>query len=356
MKIFVDIGHPAHVHYFKNLILNLKHKGHEFLITAREKDVSQELLDNYNIPYTSRGTGSDSLVGKFFYLLKADFQLLKLARDFKPDIFLSFASPYAGQVSSMIQKPHIAFTDTEHAKLGILSFLPFTNIVLTPYAYKSDHGDKHLRFNGYMEQCYLQKQYFKPNNKVLKKLNLKEDHKFVIIRLVSWKASHDIGHKGFSLDYLQRLIELVENHSKVFFSVEGEIPEQLEKYKLPIDPTEIHSILYYAELFIGEGATMASECAVLGTPSVYVNSLSAGSLENQAKENLIHMFNSTDGVIEKVEEILKNDNYKTEQKIMRDKALEKKIDVNKFMEWFILNYPNSYEKIKENPTFQYKAK
>ena len=58
MKIFVDIGHPAHVHYFKNLILNLKDKGHEFLITARKKDVSQELLDNYNIPYTSRGTGS----------------------------------------------------------------------------------------------------------------------------------------------------------------------------------------------------------------------------------------------------------------------------------------------------------
>ena len=51
MKIFVDIGHPAHVHYFKTLIFNLKHKGHEFLITAREKDVSQELLDNYNIPY-----------------------------------------------------------------------------------------------------------------------------------------------------------------------------------------------------------------------------------------------------------------------------------------------------------------
>ena len=50
---------------------------------------------------------------------------------------------------------------------------------------------------------------------------------------------------------------------------------------------------------------MASECAVLGTPSIYVNSLSAGSLENQEKENLIHMFNSTDGVIEKVEEILK---------------------------------------------------
>ena len=60
--------------------------------------------------------------------------------------------------------------------------------------------------------------------------------------------------------------------------MEGEIPKQLDKYKLPIDPTD-SCILYYAELFIGEGATMASECAVLGTPSIYVNSLSAEALK-----------------------------------------------------------------------------
>ena len=354
MKIFVDLGHPAHVHYFKNLILNLKYKGHEFLITARDKDVSQELLDNYNIPYTSRGKGSDSLVGKFFYLLKANFQLFKLARDFKPDIFLSFASPYASQVSSIINRPHIAFTDTEHAKLGILSFLPFTNILLTPDVYKSDHGNKHLRFNGYMEQCYLQKNYFKPNNKILKELKLKESHKFVIIRLVSWKASHDIGHKGFSLDYLERLIELVKNYAKVFISVEGDIPEKFEKYKLSIDPTEIHNILYYAELFIGEGATMASECAVLGTPSIYINSLSAGSLENQSKEKLIYLFSSTDGVLEKAGEILQDNNYKVKQRNIRDKAFKQKVDVNKLVEWFILNYPKSYRKLKKNPSLQFK--
>ena len=35
---------------------------------------------------------------------------------------------------------------------------------------------------------------------------------------------------------------------------------------------------------------MASECAILGTPSIYVNTLSAGSLEDQAKQNLIHIF------------------------------------------------------------------
>ena len=354
MRIFIDIGHPAHVHYFRYIINKFIKDGHDIFITARKKDVTHQLLDNYNIPYTSRGSGSDSLIGKFFYLLKADLLLLRLAKDFNPDIFLSFASPYASHVSSMIRKPHIGFTDTEHAKLGIFSFLPFTDIVFTPEVYKSDHGNKHLRFNGYIEQCYLQEQYFEPDNNILNELHLEENNKYVIIRLVSWKASHDIGHKGFSLGYLRRLIELIEDQAKVFLSVEGEIPSDLEKYKLSIDPTEIHSILYYAELFIGEGATMASECAILGTPSIYINSLSAGTLDNQEKENLIHIFHSPDGVIEKAQEILGDDNYKARQRNICENALENKIDVNKLIEWFILNYPDSSRKLKENPNLQYK--
>ena len=354
MRIFIDIGHPAHVHYFRHTINKLKNDGHNIFITARRKDVTHQLLDNYNIPYTSRGTGSNSLIGKFFYLLKADLLLLRLAKNFNPDLFLSFASPYASHVSSIIRKPHIAFTDTEHAKLGILSFLPFTDIVFTPQVYKSNHGHKHLRFHGYMEQCYLQKDYFKPNNMILKKLNLKENDKFVIIRLVSWGASHDIGHKGFSLSYLERLIKLVEQKAKVFLSVEGAIPKQLQKYKLSIDPTQIHNILYYAELFIGEGATMASECAVLGTPSIYVNSLSAGSLEDQAKKSLIYMFSTTDGVIEKVQEILEDDHFKVRQKSIRDIVLQNKIDVNRLIEWFILNYPESSKIFRDDPDLQYK--
>ena len=69
MKIFIDIGHPAHVHYFRYTINKLKNDGHNIFITARRKDVTHQLLDNYNIPYTSRGIGSNSLIGKFFYLL-----------------------------------------------------------------------------------------------------------------------------------------------------------------------------------------------------------------------------------------------------------------------------------------------
>ena len=61
MKFLFDVGHPAHVHYFKNLIKLLKKNGNQVLIVAREKDVTHRLLRNYRIPYLSRGKGSKTL-------------------------------------------------------------------------------------------------------------------------------------------------------------------------------------------------------------------------------------------------------------------------------------------------------
>ena len=170
-------------------------------------------------------------------------------KNFKPDMFISFASPYAGHVAFFLRKPHISFTDTEHAKLGIISFLPFTTIVITPKVFKIDLGEKHLKFNGYMEQCYLQEKYFSPSNKVLKQLRLKPEEKYVIIRLVSWNASHDIGHSGISRTVLEELINEIKKYSKIFISSESELPQELEKYKLQINPTEIHNVLYFSRSF-----------------------------------------------------------------------------------------------------------
>ncbi|MFL2982983.1 MAG: DUF354 domain-containing protein [Candidatus Neomarinimicrobiota bacterium] len=340
MRIFLDIGHPAHVHYFRNTVKSLMNDGHKFLITAREKDITHKLLDNYDIPYISRGKGGSNLINKFFYLFKANHQLFILSRKFKPDLFISFASPYAGQVAYFLNIPHISFTDTEHAKLGILAFLPFCDLVVTPTAYKDNFGKKHIYFNGYMEQCYLEKKYFTPNINSLIDLNINNNKKYIIIRLVSWEASHDIGQKGVKIESLLKLINKLKNYATIFISSEGKIPRELKKYRLSIDPTKMHDVLYYATLFIGEGATMASECALIGTPSIYINTLSTGYLEEQQKYGLVYMFNSMQGVKDKALDILSQKNIKEIQQEKSSKILKKKIDVNKFMKNLILNYQN----------------
>ena len=350
MRILFDLGHPAHVHYFKYLIKLLKKNGNQILIIAREKDVTHHLLRNYGIPYLSRGKGSKTLSGKFFYLFKANLRLYKYSVLFKPDLFISFASPYAAQIASYFNKPHIAFTDTEHAKLGIASFLPFTDTIITPKAFKGNLGHNHIKFDGYMEDTYLNPKYFKPNKNIKKKLNLGEREKYVVLRLVSWDASHDIGQKGFRMDKLVNLIDEIKKHARVFISAEDKVPKIFKKYQLSINPNEIHDVLSFADLFIGEGATMASECAIMGTPSIYVNSLSAGTLKDQEKKGILTTFSSSNGLIKKSRDILANPKAKKEAKQKSIELFDKKIDINIFFYWLISRYPKSIIDYKNNLT------
>ena len=115
----------------------------------------------------------------------------------------------------------------------------------------------------------------------------------------------------------------------------------------------MHDALAYATLFIGESATMASECAMLGTPAIFVNSLSAGTLEEQEKYGLIFGFRNSEGALEKAIDLLNTPSLKQEfQKLSRE-MLSGKIDVTAFMVWFVENYPESVKIMKENPSYHY---
>jgi len=268
MKILVDINHPAHVHYFRNFIKSMKKKGHEFIVVSRNKEIEHQLLDYYNIKYTARGDGS-SKFGKIGNLLKTDYLIYKLAKKFNPDLFLSFMHPYPAQIAWYLNKPSIVLSDTEVANLHKKLTLPFASKVITPTCFKLDFGKKHVRFSGFMELFYLHPNYFSPNPNVLNLLNIKNKERYVVIRFISWKAVHDIGHKGLTQESKLNLVKaFIANNYKVFISSEDKLPYELKKYKLNIHPGYIHSVLYYASLFVGESATMSTESALLGVPSI----------------------------------------------------------------------------------------
>lgn len=340
MKILIDIGHPAHVHYFKNFYKLMSEKGHEFLITARKKEVSHELLNSYGIPFIDRGTGSNSMAGKFGYLPKANWILFKQALRFKPDLFMSFSSPYAAQVSSLLRKPHIAFDDTEHARLGRMLYRPFTDVVLSPKSYKGEISKNQTLFNGYMELLYLHPNHFTPDESVLKLLGVNEEEKFVLLRFVSWQATHDAGHSGVSLENKRKVIQEFSNHARVFISSEAELPEDLKPYQISIPPDRMHDVLNYATLFFGESATMASESAVLGTPAIYLDNDGRGYTDDLEKSyGLVNNFTESnedqERAIRKGVELLQNPNLKQETMIKRNMMLEEKIDVTQYLIEFI---------------------
>ena len=341
MKIVIDIGHPAHVHYFRNFISIMEKKGHTFLVFARDKEISLNLLEHYRIPYISRSKGRKSRLGKMVYLLTTSFWILKKCHNFKPDMFLSFSSPYLVLSKIFYRKPYIVFDDTEHARLEQKIFIPFSTAVVTPECFTLEFHRNHIRFKGYMELAYLHPHIFTPNTDIFAELSIERSEKFVLIRFVSWEASHDWGASGFTSKEKIELVNELSKHLRVFISSENELPKELTKYKLNIIPEKIHHLMAFAFLYIGEGATMASEACQLNVPFIYVNSLKVGYVTEQVNLGAGFQYANALNVINKSMELINDDKY-YQQIVANSKQLRReKINVTSFMVWVFENYPNS---------------
>jgi len=360
MKILIDIGHPAHVHLFKNFAKEMLIKGHQILFTCREKEFETNLLKSENFDFISFGRKYRSIKGKAFGLVKFNYRLFKVALKFKPDIFLSAGSMYAAQVSFIYRKPHICFEDTFNFE-QVRLYKSFTKTILTSN-YKHPYlGKNNIKYKGYHELAYLHPKRFKPNNKILKELKLSENENYVLIRFVAWSASHDINHDGIDYKNKIKAIKEFSKYAKVFVSSEKELTDELKQYKLPTSPKDIHSVMFYACLIFGESATMVTEGAVLGVPGVYLDDTGrCYTKELEEKYGLVYNFSESksdqEKAISKGIDILKKlDNKKTWVN-KKNKILNDKIDVTAFLIWFIENYPKSINVMSENPEFQNKFK
>lgn len=341
MNIVFCVNHPAHVHFFKFAIWKLQEKGHQVRIGSIDKDVTLSLLNGNGFNYHILGKDQKgNLVKKAFHYLRSVFPTLKLAMHFKPDLFISRGSPTIGFVSKMLRIRHICFSDTEHATLSHAISFPFTDAICTPSCFTKDLGKKQVRYNGYSELAYLHPKYFTPDPSVLDNLGLGKDDKYIIIRFVAWEAIHDIGHHGFDIQAKRELVAELEKYGRVLITSESPLPKEFEKFRITVPPERLHDLLYYATLCIGEGATVASECAILGTPAIYVNTLRLGYLDEQEdRYGLVYNFlNPETGqteALKKALELLQRNDLKEEWQSKKERLLSDKVDVTEFMVKFI---------------------
>lgn len=338
MRILVDIGHPAHVHFFKNVIWELESKGHNVKISARDKEITTRLLEIYGFKYHNIGKNQKGLKNKAIGMTKTDLKLYKIAKEFNPDILTGIHNPYVAHISWLLKKPSLIFTDTEHAKLANILTFPFSTAICTPSCFKNDLGRKQVRYNGYHELAYLHPNYFKPNFSILKELGLKKDERFTIVRFISWNASHDLGNVGIRLNERWQFIKELEKYCRVLVTSESKLPIEFDPYIIKLSPEKVHDLLYYATLYVGEGATMAVESAILGTPSIYVSTL-AGTMGNlselEEKYGLLFNCSSSEVALEKARELLKSTELKNIWCLKKEALLLDKIDVTEFTKKYI---------------------
>lgn len=341
MRIIVEVGHPAHVHLFRHAIHLFREHGHKVKIVARKKDVALQLLDEYGLEYTSISTQREGTLGLMVELLERDWRLFRIARVFDPDVFLSL-SMCSAHVATLLGKTSIVFDDTEHARLERVGCLPFATVICTPDAYKLDLGHKQVRYKGYHELAYLHPNRFTPNPKVLSEIGLTEKDIYFIVRFVSWGAAHDVGYRGFSDSGKRRLIAELGKLGRVIITSEAQLPPDFEPYRMSVSPAGIHDLLAYSSLYIGEGATMASEAALLGVPSIYVNPLPLGYIEDEGRYGLLYRLPDESAAIERAIALASTPDVRAEWQCKRQRLLQDKIDVTAWMVDFVERYPGDY--------------
>ncbi len=277
MRVLFDIVDTAHVHFFKNLIFLLKERGHDIAVTARRKDITLKLLDSLNIEYTCISNMGSGYSGLAKELLCRYIRMFRFARKFKPDVMLAKnAGPTIGLIGFLLRARRIVFEDTEHARLQRMVGLPFASCIVTGNGYLGDHGRRQKRYRGIWVQAYLNSRCFKPDPAILRRYGVDAGEPYIVVRTIAWEAAHDAGHKGAGHGDLQAVVERLGRFGRVLICSEKPLPDSLAGHANPVPAEHIHHLLAFGRLYIGEGGSMASEAAVLGTPAIFCNPLRHG--------------------------------------------------------------------------------
>jgi predicted glycosyltransferase len=365
MNILVDIGHPAHVHLYRNFIIEMQKRGHNLIVTEREKECTKDLLDYYDIEYSSlvgHIGNAYAIFQKFFMNFERTKKLYAIMKHNNIQFGFGvsdFPVAWAGRLNNC---KSIIFTDSEPVNIDRYFTYPFSHVIITPQDFtRKLSPKKHVKVKSYKELAYLHPNWFKPEKDIFKYLNISENDTYAILRFNAFGAGHDIGKVGFSLADKRNLVKKLQKYTNVFISSELELPDDLKSFQIHIPSHKMHDALYFAKLLVCDTQTSTTEAACLGTPVVRSNNWvgpndMSNFIELEKKYNLIYSIRDPKKAIKKAIEIIRKNGLKTEWKRKSKKLLMDKIDLTSFMIWFVVNYPESMKILQNNPNFQNRFK
>lgn len=360
MTILAFLGHPAHFHLFKHTIAGLRSNGHRVDVCIKKKDILEELLFRSGIDYTNLlpNGRADGTFGILKGVLKKDIGLYKFCKANRPDLMLGTSAEIA-HIGKLLRIPSINFSEDDVSvirKFATAAY-PFSGHILSPVACNNGRWNrKTVFYKGYQKLAYLHPNRFRPDEDIASKY-IRNGEPYFLIRFAKLTAHHDSGIRGINDAIAGELVKKLEKFGNVYISSERTLSPDFEGYRLEIDPLDIHHLLAFAKLYIGDSQSMSVESAMLGTPSIRYSDFMGkiGVLEELEKtygltygvnpDNPRDLFDTVDRFLEMSSLY---ESFQNRRRIM----LEDKIDVTAFFQWFIEQYPESSSIMQKDPNYQ----
>ncbi len=346
MKYLFYLGHPAHFHLFKHVIAELRVLGHEVDILIKKKDVLEDLLRSTGWEYSNilpEGRG-DSKAGLAVGMFKRGWRMLRYCLAHKPEVLVG-TSVEISHIGKLLGIPSINVNEDDWDVVPIYAKFayPGATAILAPQGCRMGKWEqKTVFYNGYHELAYLHPDRFTADRSIVNRY-FPSDEPYAVLRFSSLNAHHDVGIRGITDNLAEQLIEEITKHMKVWITSERPLQSRFEDMRMSIDPKDMHHVLAFAEIYIGDSQTMAAEAGVLGTPFLRFNDFVGRISYLDDIENHYLLGYGIPGsqpglLLRKLEKILNTPNRREVWHERQDRMLEDKIDVTDWMVRYLLNF------------------
>ena len=354
MNILIQLSHPAHFHLYKNAARNLMDNGHQVHILIKSKDILEDILVSSGLPYRNilEVAHRKSKFGILWDMLVRDWKIFCYCIKNKIDL-LTGSTPEVAHIGWLLRRFSVNTGEDDAAVVPAFEKMtaPFMQTCLSPVScYNRKYEHKSVKYPSYHELAYLHPNHFTADKSLVEKY-FSADEPYFILRFAKLNAHHDAGIQGINTEIAQRLIDILKPQGRIYITSERELEPQFEQYRIKINPLDMHHVMAFASLYIGDSQTMAAEAAVLGTPFVRFNDFVGriGYLRELEDDYQLGygIKASEEGSVERlcnaVAELanLTPAERKSRYQTRRQKMLSEKIDYAKFLTWFIENYPAS---------------
>lgn len=275
MRIWLDLGHPADVLFFRPLINLMIEKGHDVKITTRDFAETLGLMNMLGIEYEIIGRhGGGNLLKKGMNLMNRSLAMMWWKYGQGSDVAASL-NQYAQCVAAfMAGIPSVTTMDYEYQPANHLSFR-LARRVIVPEFFPEDalrlYGAsprKVRRYPGLKEEVYLS--CFEPDPAFLD--NLKLDNGKIIVT-VRPPATFALYHR-FENPVFSELMDWLGDQSDVLIVFLPRTDHQRDLFLkknyrnvfIPPQALDGPNLLFHSDLVVSAGGTMNREAAVLGTP------------------------------------------------------------------------------------------
>jgi uncharacterized protein len=269
VKIWIDLTNSPHVLVMRPVIRDLRRRGYEVEVTARDFAQTLGLCERFGIEHTAIGQHrGGGLLAKARGLAERSAALTRWARGRRFDLALGHGSNDVTVAAALLRIPSATMFDYEWATVQHNVNCRLAKAVVVPDAiaperlYRYGARGKIRAYPGLKEEYYLAD--FEPDPAILGALNLDPTRPIAVIRT---PPSVSLYHR-FENDLFGRVLERARQVQAVVLPRTPEQRAELSRtggFIVPEQAIDAQSLVAYADLVISAGGTMNREAVALGT-------------------------------------------------------------------------------------------